>query len=191
MDKLILGVPVKPFVITQPFGVNGEYYRANGINIKGHNGLDLVAYHGQPVIASHDGIAYIEVDNNQGHGVVLISDRPYDVDGKQTFIKTIYWHLVDPKKDPKYPYPVKSGQRVKRGQIIGYADNTGFSQGNHLHYGLKPVKAGEKPFVWYNEKQNNGYGGGIDPLPYMEVTLRKKLLDLYNELLKKIQKKEI
>lgn len=38
-NKLELWFPVRPWKITQGFGVNGDYYRANGINIAGHNGL--------------------------------------------------------------------------------------------------------------------------------------------------------
>jgi murein DD-endopeptidase MepM/ murein hydrolase activator NlpD len=186
--KLTLKTPVVPFKINQEFGVNGTYYQQNGINIIGHNGLDLFAPHGEPVLASHDGTAYIEVDKNQGHGVVVLSDRTYEIEGKEVFIKTIYWHLVDPKKDKRYPYPIKSGERVRAGQIIGYADNTGFSTGSHLHYGLKTVLPGEKPFVWYNTKQNNGYQGAIDPMPYMEITLMKKLLELYKKLVSLLKK---
>jgi hypothetical protein len=32
MKKLELFYPVKPFIITQKFGVNGEWYQKNGIN---------------------------------------------------------------------------------------------------------------------------------------------------------------
>ncbi len=55
--KFTISNPITPFVILQPFGVNGDYYQAHGINIKGHNGLDLKADHGQPVYATHDGMA--------------------------------------------------------------------------------------------------------------------------------------
>lgn len=182
-NKLVLSIPVKPFKITQIFGVNGDYYQAHGINIKGHNGLDLMAYHGQPVYASHDGTAYIEVDSNQGHGVVLLSDQPYDYNGIPTFFKTIYWHLCDGKKEPKFASPIQNGIKVRRGQLLGYADNTGLSTGDHTHFGLKPVSAGEQPFVWMNLEPSNGYGGAIDPTPYMETTLIQKLITLYQQLI--------
>lgn len=85
--KLILSSPITPFVVMQGFGVNGDYYQAHGINIIGHNGLDLRATHGQPIYASHDGQAYYEIDSDSGHGVVLISKDQYWFDTvKQEFI---------------------------------------------------------------------------------------------------------
>lgn len=147
--------------------MNGAYYQANGINIIGHNGLDLKAYHGQPVFASHDGTAFYETDDRQGHGVVIITDSMFDYNGGQSFYKTIYWHFAEPSAT--YPQLVTNGQHVTRGQQIGWADNTGFSGGDHLHYGLKPViKAGTSPEYWANQEQNNGYQGAVNPLPFMD-----------------------
>jgi hypothetical protein len=143
--------PIYPFIITQAFGVNGEYYQSNGINIKGHNGFDLKASHGQEVYASHDGWAYYEVDDKGGHGVVILGDG----------IKTIYWHLCDPIKEPQYTSPITKPRNVKAGEVIGYADSTGFSTGDHLHFGIKEINAkGETINI------NNGYSGAIDPTPY-------------------------
>jgi len=165
--KLSLYYPVKPKFINQGFGDNGDYYQSHGINIKGHNGIDLQASHGQPVYATHDGTAYYEVDANSGHGVVIISDLQYDYNGGQANFKTIYWHLCDSSKEPKYVSPVEGHPlKVKTGDIIGYADNTGLSTGDHLHFGLKPVLSGEPVGTWYNPEQNNGYLGAIDPAPY-------------------------
>lgn len=183
MAKISLYYPLTPWNITQPFGVNGAYYRANGINITGHNGQDAQAYHGQPIYASHDGTAYYEVDNSQGHGVVIVSDKPYDFNGKDTYFKTIYWHMCDPLHEPRYASPFYRGKNnsgegivVKAGDIIGFADSTGLSTGDHLHYGLKPIRvgkavlSGDAPDVgigdWVNVLPNNGTSGAIDPTPY-------------------------
>lgn len=150
--------PVSPYRLNQKFGVNGAYYQSNGINVKGHNGLDWGATHGQPVFAAHDGVAYHETDDTGGCGVVLITNEAFDymspVQGHmQAYFKTIYWHLCDYTKEPKYKSPVldfqqKNGGKkmpVKRGDLIGFADNTGLSTGDHLHFGLKALKPMSPP----------------------------------------------
>ena len=185
MAKLSLFYPLTPYRINQGWGVNGEYYRANGINILGHNGIDLGVYHGQPVYASHDGTAFYEQDDSQGQGVVIISDKAYDYKGGQSFFKTIYWHLCDPLKEPQHASPIYKfsqganngkGMQVKAGDLIGFADNTGFSSGDHTHFGLKPIRSGQAPTsgdapdigigAWINVEANNGYSGAIDPTPF-------------------------
>lgn len=172
--KLQLYYPVAPFKVLQGFGVNGAYYQAHGINIKGHNGLDLLASHGQPIYASHDGTAYYEVDGDQGHGVILITKDLYDYpDGTQGHFKTIYWHMVDSSKEPQFRSPVEGhtvpgiGLDVKMGDLLGYADNTGLSTGDHLHFGLKMVTPGEIDSTWISTGTDNGYMGAIDPTPYL------------------------
>ena len=153
--KLELFFPVKPFSISQVFGVNGAYYQANGINIKGHNGLDIRCSRGQIVRASHNGEISIEIDSRQGHGVLIktLDEREYP--GGTSYFKTIYWHLLP-------NIPVVNGQNVKAGDVIGYADSTGFSTGDHLHYGLKRcTKDG------LTLDHENGYLGAIDPEPYL------------------------
>lgn len=193
-----LSYPVKPAIITQGFGVNGAYYQSNGINVVGHNGSDFSTYHGQPVYACFDGTAYVQVDDKGGHGVVLVSDREYEYEGGKAFMKAINWHFCDGEKEPQFKCPLKSGQKVIQGQLIGYSDSTGFSTGDHLHFGLKPVAAGENPNSWFNVKQNNGYGGCIDPSPYWNgffaqdttlvisimtsvVSLLQKMIDVYKK----------
>lgn len=170
--KLTLKYPLSKLIVTQYFGNRNPKYYGWGT---GHSGIDLRAPHGTPIYATHDGLAYYEVDSNQGHGVVVISNDKYDnvTLGKEVKIKTIYWHMVDPDKDPKFTSPVygstlRSPKPVKTGDIIGYADNTGNSSGDHLHFGLKPVAEGEAPNVWYNVEQANGYNGAIDPFPFFE-----------------------
>lgn len=175
--KFSLYYPVTPVHYNQGFGINGAYYQANGIPITGHNGVDLQAYVGQPIYAAHDGVAYYEVDDSGGHGVVVISNDKFDYKDQQVYFKTIYWHFVNPAKFPQYPEPISTtGTRVKRGDIVGYADTTGLATGPHLHFGLKPIIPGKAPVSgdaadvgignWVNVEPNNGYLGAIDPQPY-------------------------
>ena len=175
MSKLQLLKPLNPFIITQKFGETAflQYYKDNGLNLKGHNGLDLASIHGQPIYASHDGDAYYEVDNGQGHGVVIRTREKFDYEDKQAYFKTIYWHMCDGIKEPQFASPIKGTtqskpKRVKAGDIIGYVNSTGLSTGDHLHFGLKSCRIGEPNNTWYNIKQDNGYYGAIDPMPYMQ-----------------------
>ncbi|PIT92329.1 MAG: hypothetical protein COU08_03305 [Candidatus Harrisonbacteria bacterium CG10_big_fil_rev_8_21_14_0_10_42_17] len=107
--------------ITQHFGERSNLYRG-----KPHNGLDIGAPIGTPVIAADDGIV-IGVDNNDN------SWRKYQY-GKYVLIEhktnltTLYAHLSK--------QVVSKGDSVKRGDIIGYVGNTGYSTGPHLHFGV-------------------------------------------------------
>lgn len=187
-DKFTLARPVNPWGVNQEFGEDPKTYAR--FKIKGHNGLDLRAKRNQPIYAAHDGIAYYQTDSDQGHGVVIISDTAYLYKGEPVYFKTIYWHMVDPEKDAKYASPIfkelgkanlNRGIRVKRGDLIGYANNTGYSNGDHVHFGLKPIlpikSVAKKSFIvekigidnWYNVEQDNGYKGSIDPTPYLPV----------------------
>jgi len=186
MNELKLKYPINPFFVNYAFGRVTDLYTAQGM--KGHNGIDCLAYRGQPVYAAHDGICYPEIDNAGGNGVVIRSLVPYTLASEVLFIKTIYWHLL---KDNAV---VTTGQQVKTGELIGYADNTGISTGDHLHFGLKPQAQNELDFAWYNTKQTNGYFGAIDPMPYFDTTplkyIFKKVLrkGMWNSDVKELQK---
>ena len=181
--KPILSYPLNSPVITQVFGANSQFYSDPKFGgIIGHNGIDFKSYLGQPIYATHDGIASYQVDNSQGHGVVIIS--------KDNTFKTIYWHLCNPEKYPQFQSPIanKGFVSVNNGDLIGYADNTGASTGTHLHFGLKMVAQGENNWTWYNLNQNNGYLGAIDPLPYFDystpfqIELMKKQISLLTKV---------
>lgn len=175
--RLELFYPVKPYSVNQIFGVNKDYYKKYGIN--GHNGLDLKAYHGQPVYAAHDGdVVYAGMDAAEGYGVVLRTHEPKEYDGGIAYFKSIYWHLIK-------TIPVKVGQKVKAGTLIGFADNTGASSGDHLHFAIKPQSRGENDWTWDNVEQNNGFNGAIDPTPYFNkfhAVDAVKLLDLLTKV---------
>lgn len=158
--KLTLKYPLKLHYYNQRFGEKSPMYTNMGM--LGHNGIDFTAVHGIPVYAAHEGICYPEIDGSGGNGVVIRTLNDYEYEGKQVRFKTIYWHLMQSDA------VVKTGQKVLAGELIGYADNTGMSTGDHLHFGLKPQMWNENDWTWYNPDQNNGYLGAIDPAPFFE-----------------------
>ncbi len=87
-----------------------------------HNGIDIAAAQGTPIKAAADGIVVNAdtVAHNDGFGNRVILKH---ADGKAT----LYAHMVSAP-------PVKVGQSIKKGQVIGYVGNTGLSYGAHLHF---------------------------------------------------------
>ena len=85
-----------------------------------HNGIDLAAYAGTPIIATRSGkITAARYDSSGGNMVF--------VDHGDGFV-TKYLHMTH--------YIVKEGDYVAAGQVIGYVGTTGTSTGNHLHFGV-------------------------------------------------------
>lgn len=159
MEKIIFQ-PVKPFILHQKFGENDacvdiatgkKVITADGNNPpagyrslygpKGHTGIDLRAYHGQPVYCAQDGVVdQIDTQERSGLDVRVVST----VGAKK--YRHIYEHLLG--------YQPKKGDTLKVGDLIGWADNTGYSSGDHLHFQFEE---------WIGNKWVQ-----IDPLPYME-----------------------
>ena len=85
---------------------------------RAHKGLDFTAPLGSPVYATGDG-KIDEAHYSVSYGNVIYIDHGFG-------FETRYAHLTE--------YIVKKGDKVKRGQIIGYVGNTGLSYSTHLHY---------------------------------------------------------
>ncbi|MGG6231350.1 M23/M56 family metallopeptidase [Tenacibaculum sp. SDUM215027] len=83
-----------------------------------HNGIDIKAPIGTPIIASADGVIAKATDQDKWGNLIVIKHS----DGYQTW----YAHLQK--------FNVTKNQSVKKGDIIGYVGNTGASLGSHLHY---------------------------------------------------------
>ena len=83
-----------------------------------HEGLDIAANTGTPVIVTADGIVS-QVEYSPTYGNTVVVDHGY---GYQTLYAHNSRNLV------------KVGQRVKRGERIAQVGNTGMSTGPHLHY---------------------------------------------------------
>ncbi len=86
---------------------------------KFHAGMDFSAKPGTPVYASGDATVIRANNVMSGYGNLIILRHGF---GYETY----YAHLSK--------YNVKVGQKVKRGDVIGFVGNTGRSEGPHLHY---------------------------------------------------------
>ncbi len=127
-SDMLTSIPaIRPLkgVKTISSGFGGRYHPILK-TIRMHTGVDLSAPKGTPVYATADGVVSRE-KGGSGYGIVVILNHGYSY-------QTLYAHLS--KK------VVKPGQKVKRGQLIGYVGNTGLSFGSHLHYEV--IKNGVK-----------------------------------------------
>lgn len=160
--KLALQFPVKDVTINQRYGENASpIYKE--LHMKGHNGIDFYAVDGTPVYATHDGVVtFAGLDGSNGNLLVIKTNEQYDYLGGQAYYKTLYGHLKTGT------ICVHANQQVKVGDMIAQADNTGASEGSHLHFSVKPVQQGEEDWKWFNLEQDNGYNGSIDPMPFFE-----------------------
>lgn len=166
--------PVSPFIINQSFAENKACVDiATGKNVitcdgtkppkgfkslygaAGHKGIDLHALHGQEVYAACSGVvAFIDTEPKTGLDVKVVSE----FEGKK--YRHIYEHLLG--------YNVKVGQTVTTGDLIGWADNTGWSSGNHLHFQVE---------LWINNKWVP-----VDPLPLMEPIFALKFAGMWRQV---------
>lgn len=202
MAKLELYYAAKPFHINQGFGSNPDYYAkfkdAFGNSLKGHNGIDFMAVHGQPLHAPMDGMAVYTIDAHGGQSVLIRSNEALEYPGGSCWFNVILGHVVG-DTDPKFPPPIPMQMirtPVKAGDLVAYADNTGApyeSSGDHLHFGLTPVDQNGKSVM-----PGNGYNGCIDPMPFFNgfyaqdskkvVSLLTQLLELAKKLLANLTK---
>lgn len=103
--------------VTSSFGmrvhpVTGKY--------RMHTGIDIAVPRGTKIHSAGDG-EVIFAGNNGGYGKCIIIDH-----GKY---RTLYGHLLS--------YNVRPGDKVRKGQVIGRADSTGVSTGDHLHFEVR------------------------------------------------------
>lgn len=93
-----------------------------------HWGIDITAPSGTPIYATADGTVNFN-GHKGGYGKTCVIDHGYGY-------QTLYGHMKT--------ITVRNGQKVKRGEIIGYVGSTGLSQSPHVHYE-----------VIYNDKKVN------------------------------------
>lgn len=124
---------------------SGFGYRIHPIykTMRMHKGIDFAAPPGTPIYATGDGKIIEPSHGMSGYGRNVVINHGYGY-------KTVYAHMNK--------VIVKQGEKVKRGEIIGYVGNTGISTGPHLHY---EVRKNDKPVnpvhFFYNDLSPKEY----------------------------------
>ncbi len=133
-DVLKLFSPVLNPIIIQPFGVNTtgipNFYTR--YKLPAHEGVDFRALLGTPIMACAPGIiSRIELFpgpvKTNPYGIHVRIEHAIAAD----LYITVYAHFQ------RIAAGLKKGVAVTQGQVIGFADSTGNSRGNHLHLTLK------------------------------------------------------
>ncbi len=117
--------------VTSFFGVRKNPF---GPGYEFHDGLDFAAPYGAPVYATGSGVV-ARVGWMGAYGLAVLLDH---AEGYQS----LYGHLSR--------LVVRPGQRVEKGQVLGYVGSTGRSTGPHLHFSV------------YR------HGTPVDPRPYLD-----------------------
>ncbi|MFC6346942.1 murein hydrolase activator EnvC family protein [Vagococcus carniphilus] len=109
--------PLSSFTITSPFGGRADPTGSAGTF---HDGLDMAAPGGTPIMASRAGtVVESSFHPSAGNHVIIQHDNGY---------YTYYMHMREPG--------VASGKSVSAGEVIGLVGTTGNSTGDHLHFGV-------------------------------------------------------
>ncbi len=118
---------------------SGFGYRIDPVykTVKMHAGLDIAAPQGTPIYATADGVVRLAGNTGNGYGNHVIINHGYGYE-------TLYGH--------QYRIKAKVGQKVKRGELIGWVGSTGKSTGPHLHYEVHKNKRHIDPiYFFYND----------------------------------------
>ena len=117
VEKALMKTPINGARLSSPYGL--RKHPILGFN-KLHKGTDFAAPMGTPIMASGSGtITRAKWCGGGGNCIKIKHNSTYE---------TVFAHLKS------FAAGIKSGKKVKQGQIIGYVGSTGISTGPHLHY---------------------------------------------------------
>lgn len=104
--------------ISSEFGLRSNPF--GGRSYEMHEGIDFAGPVSKPILATAQGVV-VNAEYSGGYGNHVKIDHGYGYE-------TLYAHMS--------ALDVKIGDRVERGDVLGYLGNTGRSSGPHLHYGV-------------------------------------------------------
>ncbi|KYG73256.1 MULTISPECIES: M23 family metallopeptidase [Roseivirga] len=104
-----------------------------------HYGSDFSAEQGTPIYATGDGVVSKTTSSTIGYGKHIIIDHGFGYE-------TLYGHMSR--------FAVRPGQKVKRGEVIGYVGNSGKSTAPHLHYEVHINGVAKDPINYFFKDLN-------------------------------------
>ncbi len=124
-------------ILMRGFGMKSDPFTGK---VRPHHGLDLAAPIGTPVYAPAAGKVILREYQTQ-YGNTIVLDHGYGVE-------TLYGHLSK--------FVAKTGQSVRRGDLIGYVGNSGYSTGPHLHYEVHANGRPQNPMEYVYDRAPGG-----------------------------------
>ena len=136
-----LAVPVQGVT---PQQLSDTFTQARAGGARTHDAIDIMAPEGTPVVAVADGTVE-KLFTSQGGGGITVYIRSPDMRWSY-----YYAHLKG------YAPGLAEGQKVRRGQVIGYVGATGNASaaGPHLHFAINRMEQGER---WWQGRAINPY----------------------------------
>ena len=115
---------------------SGYGYRIHPIykTRKMHYGMDFSAKTGTEIYSTGDGVVSKVKRSKRGYGNYVKINHGFGYE-------TLYAHMSK--------YIVKKGQKVKRGEVIGFVGNSGISTAPHLHYEVRKDNKKINPVNFY------------------------------------------
>lgn len=135
--------PAEPAILMPVKGVParavGNTWGAPRSGGRKHEGQDIFARRGTPVLSATDGVVVRIGETKLGGKTVFVAGRG---------MRTYYYAHLD-----AYPPDLEVGNLVAKGDVVGFVGNTGNARGTppHLHFGIYTAQ------------------GAIDPLPLIEA----------------------
>ncbi len=149
-DKLLSAIPAIQPVKNEDLKhmASGFGYRSDPFTKarKMHEGMDFTAKTGTPIYATGDGVVKNADNSASGFGNHIVIEHGFGYE-------TLFGHLSK--------YNVRPGQRIKRGDIIGFVGSTGRSEAPHLHYEVHKDGKVVNPI--------NFYYGNISAAEYISI----------------------
>jgi len=143
--------PLDPLIIGSVFGP--RLHPVLGY-VRQHDGLDMSAPSGAPIVAAASGVVVV-ASGQGGYGNTVVVDHGGN-------LATLYAHQSQ--------VAVDVGQIVERGDVLGFVGSTGLSTGPHLHWEVRRNGAPVDPMPYLTGPPDVGPGPSVVPAPTVTPT---------------------
>lgn len=154
--------PSLTFPVTGSRNIGSRWGDARDGGSRNHEGIDISAPRGTPVVAAADGVISRVQEGGLGGKTVSIRTKERNL--------SIYYAHLDSQL-------VTQGQLVRAGDTIGLVGNTGnaITTGPHLHFGIYTMGGAVDPFPFVNKIVK-----AIPTLPVSTLPKKLELLTSFN-----------
>jgi murein DD-endopeptidase MepM/ murein hydrolase activator NlpD len=128
--------PADPYWLTSTYGYRKDPFTGKRTP---HQGIDLAGPVGLKVHCTGEGTVVLAEMNRHGYGKEVVVDHGFGYTSRYAHLHDVY---------------VRTGQKLKRGEVLGTLGSTGRSTGPHLHYEIRKNERAVNPFYFFYENLN-------------------------------------